>query len=228
MDRRARPEIDRAHLARLLDVLANVGIRAREGVSVEEIAAALTEDGAPALREVAPGLMGRLAAFLGQREPRDVGRARAVDFEVLLATLGNERCTEDFSPLPALSADVAHLDAECVEDHGSYVTFVEHMAALAGGIRLYDAVRDSVDVEAGHAFVEFVDGGEVSRVDLVVDNDWLDGRIIDVLADRLTRCSSDLRFAKHDLGQDFLVVCRTPKDIDALNQMTGLSFRIVG
>lgn len=228
MDRRATPEIDRAYLARLLDVLASAGVRVRDGVTVEKVAAALAEDGTPTLKEPVPGFVGRLAAVLGRSEPRGVERTRATDFEALLATLGNERCTEDFSPLPPLSADIAHLDVECVEDHGSYVTFVERMAALAGDIRLYDAVRDSVDVEAGHAWVEFVANGETSRMDLVVDHDWLDGRIIDALVERLAQCSSDWRFAKHDLGQDFLVVCRTPKDIDALNQMTGLSFRIVG
>ena len=121
--------------------------------------------------------------------------------------------------------DVWHFDVEAIEDHGSYVQIVENCCRLTGGDLTFDDVRDFVDVEQQIAWVEVSAKGRTERVDLKVDNDWVDPKIFAKLAEWLeSGLAPRRRFAMHGLGQDLLLICKPPEDIKQINRATGLRF----
>ena len=64
-----------------------------------------------------------------------------------------------------------------------------------------------------------------NRHDMRVDDDWADPAVFVLLGDCLKRAGSERVFATYDLGQNCLVICKTPEAIRTLNKATGLKFR---
>jgi hypothetical protein len=181
----------------MLADLDQVGIALRPGVSVEQLLA----DG-------------------GRTEIEKSG------FELLLAMMGNEQFDpKTFAVLEPLTDDVWHFDTEAIEDHGAYVRIVECCRRLAGGDLKFDGVGDYVDVEEKTAWVEVSRDGRSERVDLKVDNDWVDANIFAKLQDWLEQSGSRRCFAAQGLGQDLLLICKQPEQIKAINRATGLRFK---
>jgi hypothetical protein len=181
----------------MLADLDQVGIALRPGVSVDQLLA----DG-------------------GRTEIEKSG------FELLLAIMGNEQFDpETFAVLEPLTDDVWHFDTEAIEDHGAYVRIVECCRRLTGGDLKFDGVGDYVDVEEKTAWVEVSRDGRSERVDLKVDNDWVDANIFAKLQDWLKQSSSRRCFAAQGLGQDLLLICKQPEQIKAINRATGLRFK---
>jgi hypothetical protein len=183
--------------------------------SVEEMAAAAASAGI-ALR---PGM--RLEAAIGtSRASMEKG-----GFKLFLASLGGEQVEHGtFNLLGPLSDDIWHFDLEAIEDHGDYVYIVDNCCRLTGGDLVFDAVKDFVDVEKGIAWIELTKGGKTGRINLTVDNDWADPDVFQVLANRLAATGSLRRYAFFALGQDMLIICKTPTQIQAINRLTGLRF----
>jgi hypothetical protein len=132
-----------------------------------------------------------------------------------------------FEELEPYSDDVWHFDYEAIEDHGAYKVIVEHCARLADGELDCGQVADFVDVEAGIAWVELGREDQRKRLDLHVDNDWTDPNIFIELNKRLEGLGSRRRLAQHVLGQDCLIICKRPEEIDAINKLPGLRFESV-
>jgi hypothetical protein len=146
--------------------------------------------------------------------------------ELLAAVIGDEQFDpKTFAVLEPLSDDVWHFDAEAIEDHGSYNRIVENCCRLARGDLKFETIRDYVDVENEVAWVEVTNDGRTRRIDLKVNNDWVDGTIFDKLQEWLGETGSGRRFAYHSLGQDLLLICKYPEQIRAINGATGLRFR---
>jgi hypothetical protein len=147
-------------------------------------------------------------------------------FEMLRAVMGDEQLDpKTFEVLEPLSDDVWHFDTEAIEDHGAYVRIVENCRRLAGGDLKFEGLRGYVDVEEGTAGVELSCHGQSERLDLKVDNDWVDPRIFVKLRDWLEQSGSKRSFAVQALGQDILLICKQPEQIKAINRATGLRFR---
>ncbi len=181
----------------MLADLDQVGISLRPGVTVEQLLA----DG-------------------GRMEIEKSG------FELLLAMMGDEQFDPNtFAVLEALTDDVWHFDTEAIEDHGAYIRIVECCGRLAHGDLKFESVRDYVDIEQKTAWVEVSCNGRIERVDLKVDNDWVDANIFAKLQDWLEQSGSRRSFAAHGLGQDLLLICKQPDQITAINRVTGLSFK---
>ncbi len=148
-------------------------------------------------------------------------------FEWLLVAMGErEQDRDPFKVLGPLSDDVWHFDAEAINDHGDYRSIVEECCRLSKGHLSFNAIADYVDVANKTAWVELDLGTHTERVDLKVDNDWIDPKIFSVLQQHLARTGSQRRLAGHGLGQDLLFVCQTPDAIQRLNKVTGLRFVI--
>lgn len=123
-----------------------------------------------------------------------------------------------------LSDNIWHFDTECIEDHGSYVTIAERMAALAQGDLPLEKIDDYVDIEEGEAWLSFTLYGRSYKWTAKVDDDWVDPSIFSRFSDLLTSSRKvGKRFTYIDLGgQDCLIGCATPEQRACLESRTGL------
>jgi hypothetical protein len=142
-------------------------------------------------------------------------------FLIFLCYMGDEDYPAGVEPL---SDDIWHFDVEAINDHGDYTYIVENCCRLTGGDLKFERVTDHVDVANEIAFVEVTSNDHVERVDLKVDNDWVDEKILRFLIDRLAATGSKRQFAGHTPGQDMLLICKTPDEIRAISRATGLRF----
>lgn len=143
---------------------------------------------------------------------------------LLLTTLGDEAEDERYDAI-YLSPNIWHLDTECIEDNGDYVRIAQRMSILAGGDLPLEDITDHVNLERGEAWLAFYLHGELHKYDLEVSDDWIDGRILDVFDVLLRNGSTSKRYTYLDLeGQDCLIGCCTPEQLDKLKSATGLNF----
>src|SRR4051812_26563749 len=59
-----------------------------------------------------------------------------------------------------------HLDTECIEGDGSYVTIAERMAKMAQGSLPLTAIQDHVDMDGGQGWLRFTCQGKKIKIDL--------------------------------------------------------------
>jgi len=118
------------------------------------------------------------------------------------------------------SNDVWHFDTEAIYDHGDYKDIVDNLCRLSNGVLVFDEVRDFVDIAKGIARVELIRGGKTERIDLIVNDDWVDEAIFAALQSRLIATGTERRFAVKGLIQDVLVACLTPQQMHDLRRAT--------
>ena len=142
----------------------------------------------------------------------------------LLIAMGGEQEEE---PYGALSANIWHLDTECIEDHGAYAAIAHRMRGLAGDALKLEEINDYVDVvEEGEAWLSFKLNGKQIRWEPNVQDDWVDAKIFNQFANLLAQQPTDKRFTYLDLGgQDCLIGCATPAQMEKLKRETGLDFQ---
>jgi hypothetical protein len=146
-------------------------------------------------------------------------------FESLLAVMGSEPYDPKTSAvLNPLSDDVWHFDTEAIEDHGSYTRVVENCCRLTRGDLKFERVNDHVDIENNVAYIEVSADGGTEHVDFKINDDWVDPKVFEFLQERLVATDSERRFAMQGLGQDMLLICKPPDQIEAINRATRLRF----
>jgi hypothetical protein len=118
------------------------------------------------------------------------------------------------------SDDVWHFDVEAIYDHGDYKDIVDNLCRLSRGALAFEAVNDFVDVANGIAWVDLTRDGKTERIELKVDNDWVDERIFSAMQSRLIASGSDRRIVIKVLGQDCLIACMAPDDMLELCRAT--------
>jgi hypothetical protein len=143
-------------------------------------------------------------------------------FLIFLCVMGDD---EGGAAQEPLSDDIWHFDTEAINDHGDYVDIIENCCRLTSGDLKFERVTDYVDVANETAFIEVTAEGRTERVDLTVDNDWVDEKVFKYLTDRLAATGSKRQFAAHIPGQDMLLICKTPNEIEAISRTTGLRFQ---
>lgn len=149
------------------------------------------------------------------------------DFESLLAALGDEIVdAKTLETIGHYSNDVWHYDAEAIEDHGDYARLIGNMIRLAQPALDDFSITDFVDIENEIAWAEVTGRGERHRIDFNVDNDWIDPKLFAWMNELLQQQGTERRFAAHALGQDGLVVCKTPAQIKELNRAARLNFKV--
>ncbi|HEY6186876.1 MAG TPA: WGR domain-containing protein, partial [Pyrinomonadaceae bacterium] len=142
---------------------------------------------------------------------------------LLLTALGGETEEESYG---FLSSDIWHFDTECIEDHGDYARIALRMEELAGGDLPLEAVEDYVDVEEGRAWMSFSLDSQNYKWELKVEDDWVDTRVFGEFDALLRGRHLNKRFTYLNLGgQDCLIGCSTPEQLEKLRTMSGLNFR---
>ncbi|MBZ0187794.1 MAG: hypothetical protein K8F91_16225, partial [Candidatus Obscuribacterales bacterium] len=116
-------------------------------------------------------------------------------YELLLTALGSQMKRE---PHPFMSDDIWHLDAECIEDHGSYKIILERIVKLTGGYLPLTHIEDFVDIEAEKAWMSFRLADKEYKWDARIDNDWLDEKILSKLVDLMKQNSCEKRLTHLD------------------------------
>lgn len=144
-------------------------------------------------------------------------------YEMVLAALGGER--EVGEPL---SNDIWHFDTECIEDHGDYARVAQRMRDLANGDLPLENIKDYIDIvedDEGIAWLEFELDGEKYHWNLKVEDDWVDTDIFGMFIELLEKRGSKKRYTYFDLrGQDCLIGCCTPEQLEKLRENTELDF----
>mgnify|MGYP000145867108 CR=1 FL=1 len=127
--------------------------------------------------------------------------------------------------LPDRSDDIIHWDSECVDNQGVYGNLALEMQALCDDAFMSSDVQDFIDYDNGVGWLSFVLNGQTYKWDLVVDNDWIDGTIFTRFVELLAQQNTDKRFTYGDLGgQDFLIGCASPEELELLNTQTEIPF----
>jgi hypothetical protein len=146
-------------------------------------------------------------------------------FEIALCMMGDEQYEEDGGEvLPWVSDDVWHFDYEAIDGNGSYISIVKSCSRLAQGDLPVTQLRDQIVSEGQVANVTFVLEGKTFVHNLRFNNDWADPLLFALLNSALTGAGSNKRFFEHDLGQDCLLICKSPSDVEKINKVTGLHF----
>lgn len=142
-------------------------------------------------------------------------------YELTLVGLG---MTEEREPWRNHCINLWHFDTECIEDHGSYKAIAERMAEMTQGSLKLEEISDFVDVEAEKAWLSFKFKGDPVRIDLKVQDDWVDTRVFDKFVELLRRADQSKVYIYYDLrGQDCLLGCVTRTELECLRQR-GLKF----
>lgn len=125
-------------------------------------------------------------------------------YDLVLAGLG---MAQEQSPWPWRSRNIWHIDFECIEDHGAYISIATRMAELAGGSLPITAVQDFVDVENGQAWLAFELDGQPIHIDCEVNNDWVDSRVFSHFVRLLAERDPSRIYFIYGLGQDSIIGC---------------------
>jgi hypothetical protein len=135
-------------------------------------------------------------------------------FAMTLVGLG---MTEEQPPWRNHCVNLWHFDTECIEDEGSYVGIAKRMAEMTQGALSIRNVKDEVDIEAGVASLAFEHEGTPVRLDLDVNDDWVDPAVFSLFV-RLLAISDPSRIFLHlDLkGQDCILACVSRDQFSAL------------
>jgi hypothetical protein len=147
---------------------------------------------------------------VGERSPSDF---EADPFRLAIAQMAH------------LSNDLWHFDTECIEGPGAYVSIAASFAALAQGDLPLQAIEDGVDIENDEAWIQFMLDGQTYRWEAAVEGDWVDATILGRFAALLTQRTAGRRrftYIDHGGGQDCIIGCSTPEQLEQLREKTGL------
>ena len=126
-------------------------------------------------------------------------------YRLLLCVMGEEGEDAEYP-----SDQIWHFDTECIEGDWSYIRIATRMATLAGDALPLEQIGDSVDLEAGTAWLSFALDGQTYRWDVEVNDDWVDSSVLSRFAQLLEARKVGRRFTYVDLkGQDCLIGCAT-------------------
>lgn len=116
--------------------------------------------------------------------------------------------TQEEPPWTPRSMNLWHFDTECIEDHGAYIDITNRIVELAGGSLPLTDVEDYVDIEAGKAWLSFKLDGETTKIDCVVDDDWVDSNVFGHFIHLLAAKDPSKIYFYYDLGgQDCIIGC---------------------
>lgn len=158
--------------------------------------------------------------LLSEYKPEDF---KEEPYLLLLITLGEERGEAPYKPI---SMNIWHFDTECIEGPGSYVRIAERLKDLATGDLPIQEIKDDVDDQKGKAWLAFKLDGRKYKLELRVEDDWVDTQVFSVFDSLLRRRGTDKRYTYLNLGgQDCLVGCSTTEELEKLRTITGLEFQ---
>lgn len=148
-------------------------------------------------------------------------------FDSLLFTLANEVET-GFGAGAYYTNQLYSFDTECIEDHGDYARIAMRFAEMFRNEFEITAIADKVDLDAEIAELSFECGEKKYRMELMVDNDWLDVNVFELFIQVADDMNSKRKIGVTDPdGQDIRLSVMTPGQMNAFNKMTGQSMEVM-
>lgn len=136
-------------------------------------------------------------------------------YDMTLVGLG---MTEEQRPWRNHCVNLWHFDTECIEDNGAYSRIAARMTEMAQGSLSLDNIQDHVDIEGDQAWLSFNFRGETIKLNLKVDNDWVDSSVFSQFVQLLSKSDPSKIYIYYDLGgQDCIIGCVTKEDLRKLN-----------
>lgn len=117
-------------------------------------------------------------------------------------------------------------DYERIEETGDYRDLLLRLESMHSGVGLTD-VSDFVDITAGQAWLQFRLRGEVRKIDLKVDNDWLDPQVFQAYAKLLSGSGRQLYINERDYGQSALLALLDPRQLASFQGLTNIKLKPV-
>jgi hypothetical protein len=138
-------------------------------------------------------------------------------FELTLVGIG---MTQEEPPWKPRSENLWHFDTECIEDHGAYAAIAKRMVELAGGSLPLTDIEDYVDIEECKAWLSFKLESKSIKIDLAVEDDWVDSKIFGHFARLLAEKDRSKTYLYYDLGgQDCIIGCLDRENYQKLRKL---------
>ena len=135
-------------------------------------------------------------------------------FDLILVGLG---MTKEKAPWRYHSTTLWHFDTEAIEDQESYKRIAERMIEITQGSLTIDEIHDHVDLENKEAWLSFMFDGEQVKIDLTVEDDWVDSTIFGQFVKFLEQSDPTKIYVYYDLGgQDCIIGCLTRDDLERM------------
>ena len=143
-------------------------------------------------------------------------------WNLMYVCLGSTIEKEPYTPI---TDDCWHFDAECIEDHGSYVDILENLKRISKGQLNLENIKDYVDIENEKAWVSFDFEGKSYKWNLRIDNDWVDGELFDKIQEVNSVNKNTKKFTVYVLGQDAVIGYMNDKEISEFKKTTKIELK---
>mgnify|MGYP001794141937 CR=1 FL=1 len=122
------------------------------------------------------------------------------------------------------SDDVWHFDSRAIRGHGSYRDIATQLQRLARPLLDGHYFSDYVDLVGQAARLTVVRGDDETRWDLGVQDEVADLSVFQRMNEELAGAGTERRFALYPSTHRYLIVCKRPDQISAINERFGLLF----
>lgn len=141
-------------------------------------------------------------------------------YDTLLINLG----ASEEEPDRKLSVNVWYFDTETIYDNGDYKQIAERLVEMTQGSLPLRDIKDHVDFEKSEAWITFTFKGRPMKVDLTLNDDWVDTTIFARFVELLKESDPSRIYLYNDWGgQDCLLVCVKKTEFECL-QREGIKF----
>jgi len=101
---------------------------------------------------------------------------------------------------------------------------VKHFHRITGKFRSIEGLKDSVNIEEGHAELQYEIDGVKRTLQPVVENDWADAKVVETIMSDL--CQPGYDYYPKDNGQASVWFYLTEQQAVALNTLANNVFNI--
>lgn len=176
-----------------LEVFAKHGIHLNEDVQIEDLAA---------------------------EHPDGLKTFEDDPYDLLYFELGNDTHKKPWRPI---TNQLWTFDSEAIEGNGSYVTILKNIARITNGILNFENVHDLVDFDNEVVWVSFMINGEQHKLDLMLDDDWVDPLIFKWIVEYNNRIGASKALSCWtDGGQSCVFLYVSQEELNALKKETNL------
>lgn len=137
-------------------------------------------------------------------------------YDMLLVGLG----ASDEEPHRKLAINVWYFDTEIIFDNGDYKQIAERLVEMSQGSLVLQDIKDHVDFEKGEAWLSFTFKGRPMKIDLTLNEDWVDSIIFTRFVELLKESDPSKIYLYYDLGggQDCVLSCVKKTEFDCLKK----------
>ena len=143
-------------------------------------------------------------------------------YDMLLVSLGSS----DEEPYRKLSVNVWYLDTETIYDNGDYKQIAERLVEMTQGALVLQDIKDHVDFSKAEAWISFTFKGRPMKVNLAINDDWVDTRIFAMFVELLKESDPSKIYLYNDFGgggQDCVISCVKKTELECLKR-AGIKF----